>query len=232
MIKAVIFDMDGLLIDSEPLWQESEIVVFGKVGLRLDRAMCMETMGMRVDAVVDYWHSRHPWDDVPKKEIEDGIIDEVVERILREAEPKEGVASAIGFVRGKGARIAIASSSSYRIIEAVLDKFGLKDTFEVVHSAEEEEYGKPHPAVYLTAARKLGVSPRECLAIEDSYNGVISAKEAGMRCIAVPDPLTCDDARFGLADVRLISLSEIDDDVWSALDGTGADPARTLYEKN
>ena len=217
MIKAVIFDMDGLLIDSEPLWQESEIEVFGKVGLRLDHSMCLETMGMRVDSVVDYWHERHPWENVSKKEIETGIIDEVVERILQKATPKEGVASAISFMQGKGLRIALASSSSYRIIRAVLDKFDLKERFELIHSAEEEEYGKPHPAVYLTTARKLQMRPQECLAIEDSFNGVVAAKDAGMRCIAVPDAFTHTDPRFELADIRLNSLSEINDEVWTRL---------------
>lgn len=217
MIKAVIFDMDGLLIDSEPLWQESEIEVFGKVGLQLTRTMCLETMGMRVDAVVDYWHERHPWENVSKKEIEDGIIDEVVERILQKATPKEGVASAISFMQDKGARIALASSSSYRIIRAVLEKFDLKEKFELIHSAEEEQHGKPHPAVYLTTARKLQVVPEVCLAVEDSFNGVLSAKEAGMRCIAVPDAFTHTDPRFELADIRLNSLSEINDEVWSRL---------------
>ena len=173
---------------------------------------------MRVDAVVDYWYERCPWENCSKKEIETGIIDGVVERILLKAAPKEGVASAISFIQSKGVRIALASSSSYRIIRTVLDKFDLKDKFELVHSAEDEEYGKPHPAVYLTTARKLQVRPEECLAIEDSFNGVLAAKDAGMRCIAVPDSFSHDDARFDLADTRLTSLSEINEEVWSRLD--------------
>ncbi|MFL6208637.1 MAG: hexitol phosphatase HxpB [Pyrinomonadaceae bacterium] len=217
MIRAVIFDMDGVLIDSEPLWQEAEIVAFKRVGLQLSRQMCMQTMGMRVDEVVEFWHRRHPWESIPKREIEACIIDEVVAMILRKGEAMTGVAEALRFVKGLGLKTALASSSAARIMRAVMEKLALHDAFDFVHSAEEEEYGKPHPAVYLTTARKLGVAPTECLAVEDSLNGVIAAKSARMKCIAIPEAESRGDSRFTIADATLDSLAEINMELWNRL---------------
>jgi mannitol-1-/sugar-/sorbitol-6-/2-deoxyglucose-6-phosphatase len=101
------------------------------------------------------------------------------------------------------------------LIRAVLSLEGLIDRFDVVVSAEDEEHGKPHPAVYLSAARALAVPPERCVAVEDSLNGVRSAKAAGMRCIAVPAEEQV--ARFAEADLVLGSIAELDDGIWSNL---------------
>jgi sugar-phosphatase len=115
-------------------------------------------------------------------------------------------------------RVALASSSAYRLIRAVTERLGLADSFDCVYSAEEEEYGKPHPGVYLTAARRLGVAPTQCLAVEDSFNGVLAAKAARMKCVAVPEPAQRRDPRFCIADVVLDSLAGVGVEVWRALD--------------
>jgi len=217
MISVVIFDMDGVLIDSEPFWQESEIEAFGLLGLALTREMCMQTMGLRVDEVVEYWRRRHAFDGAPAGTLEDAIIGGVVERILSKGEAKEGAAHALEFFRAKGLRVALASSSAYRLIGAVTERLGLSGEFEVVYSAEEEEYGKPHPGVYLTTARRLGVAPTECLAIEDSFNGVLAAKAARMKCVAVPEPAQRREPRFVIADAVLDSLADLGEGVWRQL---------------
>ena len=217
MIRAVIFDMDGVLIDSEPFWQESEIDAFGRAGLALTREMCLETMGLRVDEVVEYWRRRRDFGETQAGALEDSIIGGVVERILSRGEAKEGAAEAPEFFRGRGVRVALASSSASRLIRAVTERLGLLDTFECVYSAEEEEYGKPHPGVYLTTARRLGVSPAECLAIEDSLNGVLAAKAARMKCVAVPEPAQRRDPRFSIADLVLDSLADLNEEVWQGL---------------
>jgi len=214
MIEAIIFDMDGVLIDSEPFWQESEIEAFGRVGLRLTREMCTQTMGLRVDEVVDYWHRRHGWDGCSSAELEEAIIGGVVERIVSKGEAKEGVEHALHFFRSHNLKVALASSSAYRLIRAATERFGLADKFDCVYSAEEEEYGKPHPGVYLTTARRLGVGPSACLAVEDSFNGVLAAKAARMKCVAVPEPGARRDPRFVIADAVLGSLAEINEGVW------------------
>ena len=103
----------------------------------------------------------------------------------------------------------MASSSQYRLIDAALAHFGLRDRFELVHSAEDEEYGKPHPAVFLTAAAKLGAPPRRCLVWEDAPAGVLAAKASSMTCIAVPEPGEEDHPAFGLADLVVGSLLDV-----------------------
>jgi beta-phosphoglucomutase-like phosphatase (HAD superfamily) len=213
-IKAVIFDMDGVLIDSEPLWREAEMAVFRQVGLRLTESMCLETMGLRVDELVDYWYQRHPWKNFAASALEENIINAVIERIFLKGEPKEGIDAAIAYFKNKKLKIALASSSPYRIIHAVIERLKISEKFDYIYSAEEEEYGKPHPGVYLTTARKLGMISTECLAIEDSFNGVLAAKAARMKCIAIPEDTMRIDPRFVIADITLSSLREITEDVW------------------
>jgi mannitol-1-/sugar-/sorbitol-6-/2-deoxyglucose-6-phosphatase len=214
---ALIFDMDGVLIDSEPLWHEAEIDAFGAVGLRLTPEDCLLTTGLRVDATVGFWCARHPELGPVRAELVASILDRLVELVRRRGCLKVGVEEALGFARGNGLRVAIASSSPYRVIRTVLDVFGLGPVFEVVHSAEEEERGKPDPAVYLTTARKLGLEPGRCAAVEDSPNGLLSAKAAGMKCIAVPEPALRDDPRFALADAVVDGLGDLDPELWARL---------------
>lgn len=218
MLEAAIFDMDGLLIDSEPFWREVEMRVLGDLGVPLTSEMCKETMGFRVNEAVAHWRRAHPWDGPGDDEVADELVAGVIECIEREGRLMDGAVEAIDLVAGQGARLAIASSSLYRVIDAVVERFGLRDRFEVIHSAEDEELGKPDPAVYLTTAGKLGVRSAACVALEDSVNGVISAKAAGMACVAVPDPAAAADRRFDMADVVLGSLLELDVDIWGALD--------------
>lgn len=209
-MRAILFDMDGLLIDSEPLWHEAEIYGFGLAGFRLTPEQCLETTGLRVDEVVRFRYARRPWESPSREAVAAAIVDRVVDLVHAKSVLKPGVAEALDCARGTGGRIALASSSPYVIIDAVLDTFGLRSAFEVIQSAEEEARGKPEPDVYLTAARKLGVDPMACVALEDSPNGVVAAKAAGMKCIAIPEPVLRDDPRLARADAILGSLLEFD----------------------
>lgn len=208
-LRAVIFDMDGLLIDTEPIWRRAEIDVFGRVGLHITEEQALQTMGVRIAEIVESYYRQRPWPGPSPKAVTDAIYDEVIRHVREEGEPKPGVYTAFRTVRDAGLPIGIASSSSERLIEAVLQKLGLQDEVRVICSADDEEQGKPHPAVYLTAARRLGVPPEACLALEDSPNGVLSSKAAGMFCIVVPDPYLAGDPRMERADMRLQSLSEL-----------------------
>jgi sugar-phosphatase len=145
-------------------------------------------------------------------EVADRIIDRVIAHVQAEGEPMPGVTAAVALFERHGLRLAIASSSPLRMIDAVCDRLGL-DRIEVRCSAMDEVRGKPAPDVYLTAARRLGVAAAGCLALEDSPNGLASAKAAGMRCVAVPDPLLAADPRYREADLVLKSLTALDDAV-------------------
>ncbi len=207
--RALIFDMDGVLIDSEPLWHEAEIASAGEAGLVLTPEDCLRTTGLRVDEAVAYWCERHP-ELAPSREVlVASTLDRLIELVSRRGMPKPGVEEVLAFARSRGLRLALASSSPYRVIHAVLDALGLHAVFEVIHSAEEEARGKPDPAVYLTTARKLGIEPERCIAVEDSPNGLLSAKAAGMKCIVVPEPALQADLRFALANARVAELGEI-----------------------
>jgi sugar-phosphatase len=116
--------------------------------------------------------------------------------------------------------LAVASSSQYRLIDIALEHFGLRHHFALIHSAEDEQWGKPHPAVFLTAAAKLGAAPGRCLVWEDAPAGVLAAKAASMVCIAVPEHGEGGHPAFGLADLVLGSLLEIDDRRIDALSGS------------
>ncbi len=217
VLKAVIFDMDGVLIDSEPFWREAEIRVFETIGIQLTHEMCIETMGLRLDEAVEYWLKLHGRQLSLGGDLAEKIVEEVISQIEENGILMTGVEESLEFFKHKRTKFALASSSAYKIISAVVDKFDLRRRFEVIYSAEEEEFGKPHPGIYLTAARKLGVNPKECLAIEDSRNGVLAAKAARMKCIAIPEPPVRSDPFFSIADRVLDSLLEIDNDVWSRL---------------
>lgn len=207
--KAVIFDMDGVLINSEPLWQEAEIDVFAKVGVVLTPALCREVMGMRIDEVVEHWYAKYPWEGLSAKEVEFAVVRKTIELIKGKGEIMTGVDSALKTISEMGIPIGLATSSHPDVIDAVLDKLSIRHYFQATHSAFHEPYGKPHPGVYISAAKKLNVKPEECLAIEDSPNGVLAAKAANMFCVAVPDREHKTDKRIETADIVVDSLESL-----------------------
>jgi len=208
-MQTIIFDMDGVLIDSEPLWKIAEVEAFAKVGLDLTYTDCEETVGLRIDEVVKMWHKKVGWTSKTVKEVEDDIVDILIREIKMQGKALPGVLKALKLLADKGFQIGLATSSYQRIIEVVVDKLEIRQFFEVMHSAEHELNGKPHPAVFLNCAEKLGVSPLECLVIEDSFNGVIAAKAARMKVIAIPEKSHQEDPRLAIADRVLESLEEI-----------------------
>ena len=215
--EAAIFDLDGLLIDSEPLWRMAEMEVFSTIGVALTEEECHLTTGLRTEQVVAYWLERRPWDTRrhPVPAATTRINQRVIELIVERGEAKEGVGQALDFLHDRGMRLGLASSSTMAVIEAAINRLGIAERFEVVHSVDFEKRSKPAPDVYLGAARRLGVEPRRCIALEDSLPGVEAAKAAGMHCIRILEH----DGPVSAADLELRSLAEIDDRVLDALAG-------------
>ena len=217
MIEAVIFDMDGVLIDSEPLWRLAETRAMNAIGVPMVEDDGYLTMGLRTDEVVEFWYARHPWSEPSKREVEGAIVGNVIALIEERGEALPGAVEAVRAVRSGGYKVGLASSSAMEIIEAVLAKIGLRDDFDVLQSAEHEPYGKPHPAVYIECARRLDVAPNTCLALEDSPAGVLAAKAARMHCIAIPPHELQDDNRYCIADLQLDSIEQFGADTVAAL---------------
>jgi sugar-phosphatase len=208
-MKAIIFDMDGVLIDSEPLWKIAEVEAFAKVGLNLTYTDCEETVGLRIDQVVELWYKKVGWTNKTVLEVETDIVDILIREINLQGKELLGVTEKLTEFKEAGYKIGLATSSYQRIIEAVVDKLKIRSFFDVMQSAEYERYGKPHPAVFLTCADKLGVDPTECLVIEDSFNGILAAKAARMKVIAIPEKSHQIDPRLIIADLQKDSLLDI-----------------------
>jgi len=210
MKKTIIFDMDGILINSEPLWKIAEIEAFAKIGLNTKATDFEESVGLRIDEVVQLWHDKVKWTNKTVKAVEDDIVNIVIREIYAQGEEMEGVTDLLKSLKSKGYKIGLATSSYQRIIDAVLKKLNIGDYFDVIHSAEHEKFGKPHPAVFMTTADLLKVKYSDCLVFEDSLNGVISAKAARMKVVAVPEDCNGSNPKLIVADLILNSLADFD----------------------
>ena len=214
----MVFDLDGLLVDSEPFWRRAEIEVFGGVGLHLDESDVRQTMGLRIDDAVRHWWDRHPWKGMAPVDVERAVTARVAGLIEAEGQPMPGARAVIELLRHLSIPMAVCSGSYAMVIEAALDRLGITEAMSAWHSAEWEPVGKPHPGAYLTTAAKLGVDPTACLAFEDSFNGAISAKAARMRVVAVPEPSSLGSPRWGFCDLVLGSLEAFDEPALRALE--------------
>lgn len=206
--QLVIFDMDGLLINSEPYWKIAEKKVFGALGLNLTDDLLRQVMGFRLSEVVQHWYHYQPWPNPDFAKTECDVLDCVKALIKEHAEPMPGVYGILERCKAAQIPMAVASSSAMELIEVVVDKLNIRSYFELLWSAQYEAYGKPHPGIFMRVAEKLDVRPQACVVFEDAINGVIAAKAARMYCIAVPEEVSINDARFAIADIKLNSLTE------------------------
>lgn len=185
MIRGCVFDMDGVLIDTEPVWRRVEREVFARVGVHLTEEQLRETWGLRIEDLVDHWYRTRGWTDVRPRAVQHEIVREMIDHVRSQGQPLPGAVEAVTLAHDSGLRVGIASSSARGLIDAVVERLGVVPMVDATCTADDEARGKPDPAVYLTAASRLGVDPHDCLAVEDSPFGVVSAKRAGMLCVAV-----------------------------------------------
>lgn len=210
-LQAVVFDMDGVLVDSEPLWHEAERAVFSRLGFELSIADCQSTTGVRIDNVVVHWRQRHPqcFVGVDDHAVVEMIVAEVVMRVRARAEPMRGAREAIAWCHERGLRVGLASSSPRVLIDAVLERLALRDLFQTVQSAEHLPRGKPDPLVYQLACKALDVDVAAACAVEDSSSGIRAGVAAGMYVVAVPDRAAAPPAALGEAHAVIDDLTAL-----------------------
>lgn len=203
--------MDGLLLDTEPLWGVSMNRVADRHRIGVTKERFKETTGLRIYEVTDHWSRHFPWEGSTAHEVAEEILDDIISLSKSEGEVMRGVLPLMDMLDSRGMKIGLATSSPTRMMKELMAHFGLADRFHCTTSADVVEMGKPHPAVFLHCAQSLGSAPHECLVLEDSVNGVIAGKAARMKVIAVPDELHWDDPRFSVADMKLSSLELLDE---------------------
>ncbi len=205
-IQGAIFDLDGTLINSEPLWQDAEIKIFAQEDLHITREQCALTKGIPSLEAVKLWYDKMPAPSRTIEELNEALNEEVLSLIREKGKLKDGVTEVLDLLKKKSISMGIASSSRLKLIETVVDKCNLHTYFDVIHSAEFEEYGKPHPVIYLSTARMMNIDPVFTIAFEDSLPGAISAKAARMKTVMLLDEGQYHDTTFDFTDLKLESF--------------------------
>ena len=205
-LNTVIFDMDGLLIDSEPLWGEAAHEIFGRYNFQLTKTQYATTTGMRTKEFVEWWFNYYKIDARHNEEAENAILQNVVEKVAAKGKALPGVEHIFNFFIQRNFKIGLATSSGKPLIDVVVDKLGIRNFLQSIESASDLPYGKPHPQVYLNCAVALNSHPTQCICFEDSFNGLIAAKAARMKCVVVPAPHDSKNEKFNAADLKISSL--------------------------
>ena len=213
----VIFDMDGLLIDSEPLWGEAAEEILARFGVHLTHEQYHRHTGLRTREFLAWWFSYFGIASEHIEQSEKDLVDLVIQKVTAAPKFQPGVPEILAFFKERNFKIGLASSSPMALINTVENLGQLSTYIQVKTSAEYLPLGKPHPQVYLECASALGVSPLECIAFEDSFNGMIAAKAARMTCVVVPSPEQQRQSRWGAADLQLASLEGFNEQVLASL---------------
>jgi HAD superfamily hydrolase (TIGR01509 family) len=204
--RAVIFDMDGLLLDTEVLWQRAEEELFRRHGDRFTQADKLAVMGTSFEMTARYFAERLGRSEEHGTELVDELGELMHSLLQKEVSSRPGAVELVSRLRADGVRLALASNSSRFLVETALATAGLTDAFEAIVTSDDVAQAKPAPDIYLLACARLGIQPAEALALEDSAPGIEAAKAAGLVCIAVPQFAETD---VSAADRVIDSLEEL-----------------------
>jgi mannitol-1-/sugar-/sorbitol-6-/2-deoxyglucose-6-phosphatase len=218
-LTTVIFDMDGLLIDSEPLWEEAAKEILARFNVTLTKEQYHMNTGLRTREFLAFWFGYFGIGHQHIPQAEEDLIDLVIAKVSRAPKFLPGVAYILEFFKERNFHIGLASSSPMRLINVVVELGQFGQFLETRTSAEFLTHGKPHPQVYLECAAQLGASPLQCIAFEDSFNGMIAAKAARMKCVVGPAYEQQKQLRWHAADLRLTSLANFNDLLMNGLAG-------------
>jgi sugar-phosphatase len=209
--SAVIFDIDGLLINSEPLWNQAAAEIFRQYGIILTDEQYAITTGLRSKEFVTHWLIQNKIPSTEFDRVEEKIVNLALSLIDKDATLMPGVEHIFQFFLKRDFKIGLATSSPVELIEWVKDKLGIRSFIHASSSAQNLPYAKPHPQVYLDCAAAMHVSPLACICFEDSVYGMTAAKAARMTCVVVPSAEHSKLPHWGLADLKLSSLQNFGD---------------------
>lgn len=208
-LQAVIFDMDGVLIDSEPFWKQAGVEVFSQIGIPVSLQEMQELTGMPALGIVKTVYQRYQQMPVPVEEMVKRMNNCAISMILENKPLMSNVPETLEKLTALGCKLAVASASPRYLLEQITKRCNISQYFQYLSSATELDYNKPHPQVYLHAAQQLGIEPQACLGIEDSVVGMTAVKAASMHCAVIPAPVERNNPRWTLADHQLKSVKEI-----------------------
>jgi HAD superfamily hydrolase (TIGR01509 family) len=208
-MKALLFDMDGVLVDSEPMHTAVALKILASYGVHLTLKDLDRFAGTTMHYIFSTMKQEYQLTVAPETLIQQQL-DHILDIVMKEPQKLiDGIPEILSYLKGNDFPTAIASSSPKRLVNAVVDRLGIKNYFEFLLSGEDVTHSKPAPEIYLLAAKRLGIAPKDCVVIEDSKNGTIAAKDAGMFCIGFKN-LHSGDQDLSRADIIVPTLVGLD----------------------